>query len=249
MSRNWKRSAPASSPISPMPKGRWRRPPPPIAPWLAATQACSSPTTRRPPRCQQIAASLSPRPRRTIPCCFVSAASSKRPPPASTRRAPNARPALDLAAGYGRGTRLDRGDVSGFDAAAFAGLQLRVPLLTGGLVPSRIRQAQAIYRAERFDADAAEREAVRAADAAWASLVAARTRLQANIDGLAAADLALQGVRAEYGFGLRSTIDILVADQSFRSAQLGVASARSDVLTAQAAVLRATGRLRPDAFL
>lgn len=123
-----------------------------------------------------------------------------------------------------------------------------MPLLTGGLVSSRVRQAEATYRAERFQIDAAAREAIRGADAAWATLIAARARLKANVDGLAAADLALKGVRAEYSYGLRSTIDILVADQSFRAAQLAVARSRSDVLIAQAALLRATGRLSGEAY-
>ena len=157
-------------------------------------------------------------------------------------------PALDLAGDYGRGARLEGGDLRSFDASASVGLALRLPLLTGGLIPSRIRQAEAINRAERFQADAAARDAVRVADSAWASLTAAQARLRANIAGLASADLALKGVRAEYGFGLRSTIDILVADQSFRGAQLAVASARADVLVAQAALLRATGLLGPNAY-
>lgn len=157
-------------------------------------------------------------------------------------------PALDLAAGYGRGARLADSDLSGYAAAASVGMALRMPLLTGGLLPSRIREAEAIHRAERFQEEAATREAMRAADAAWAALAAAQGRLQANVEGLAAADVALKGVRAEYGFGLRSTIDILVADQSFRGAQLAVASARADVLVAQAALLRATGRLGAEAY-
>ncbi|MDP1028442.1 TolC family outer membrane protein [Sphingomonas sp. KR1UV-12] len=157
-------------------------------------------------------------------------------------------PAIDLAGGYGRGGRFVDGDWRGFETAASVGLALRVPLLTGGLVPSRIRQAEASYRAERFQADAAAREAVRSADAAWASLAAAQARGRAATEGLAAADLALQGVRAEYGFGLRSTIDILVADQSLRAAQLALAAARSDTLVAQAALLRATGRLDAVAY-
>ncbi|KTT71625.1 TolC family protein, partial [Sphingomonas sanguinis] len=140
------------------------------------------------------------------------------------------------------------GSTTGFDSAANAGLSLRVPLLTGGLVASRVRQAEANARAERFDADAAARGAVRAADTAWASLTAAEGRLKASAEGLQAADLALKGVRAEYGFGLRTTVDILVADQSYRSAQLAVARAQVDVLTAQAALLRATGRMGRGAF-
>ncbi|SEN45703.1 outer membrane protein [Sphingomonas gellani] len=157
-------------------------------------------------------------------------------------------PTIDLAGGYGRGVRIAGGDWRGFDSAASVGANLRLPLLTGGLVASRVRQAEANWHAERFQADAAAREAVRDADSAWAALMAAQGRLRAGIEALAAADLALKGVRTEYGFGLRSTIDILVADQSFRAAQLDVARARSDVLTSQAALLRATGRMRPDAF-
>lgn len=155
---------------------------------------------------------------------------------------------LGLNGSYGYGGRLVVGGVRGYDAAAAAGLALRIPLLTGGPVASRVRQAEATYRAERLQVEAATREARRAADAAWATLAAAQGRLQANIEGLAAADLALKGVRAEYGFGLRSTIDILVADQSFRAAQLAVARSRSDVLIGQAALLRATGRLGRDAY-
>lgn len=157
-------------------------------------------------------------------------------------------PSLDLAGNYGRGGQLIDGDISRYRAAASVGLAFRLPLVTGGLVSARIRQAEATARAERFQAAAAEREAVRAADAAWASLTATQGRLKANIAGVAAADIALQGVRTEYGFGLRSTIDILVADQSFREAQLAVALAHADVLVAQAALLRAMGQLGADTY-
>ena len=157
-------------------------------------------------------------------------------------------PSIDLAGGYGRGVVIAGGDWRGFDSAATIGATLRLPLLTGGLVSSRVRQAEATWRAERFETDAAAREVVRGADAAWADLTAAQARLRASTEGLSAADLALKGVRAEYGFGLRSTIDILVADQSFRAAQLDVARARADTLVAQAALLRATGRMQRDAF-
>jgi outer membrane protein len=157
-------------------------------------------------------------------------------------------PSIDLAGSYGRGARIGDGAAHGFAAFAAVGMAFRMPLLTGGLVPSRIRAAEALNRAERLDGDAAAREALRGTDAAWAALVAARARLRTNDEGLAAADLALRGVRAEYGFDLRSTLDILVADQSFRSAQLAVALARADVLVAEAGLLRATGRMTRASF-
>ena len=156
-------------------------------------------------------------------------------------------PSLDFAGAYGRGERLGS-ERTGFVAAASAGVTFRLPLLTGGLVQSHVRQAEATFRAERFTAEAAAREATRATDAAWASLTAAQSRLRAGTEGLQAADVALKGIRAEYGFGLRSTTDILLADQSYRSAQLAVALARSDLLVAEAALLRAVGDLRRESF-
>jgi outer membrane protein len=133
--------------------------------------------------------------------------------------------------------------------AAYAGLTLRVPLLTGGLVSSRVRQAEAIYRADRFGVDATERDATRLAETAWANLAAAQSRVQSNARRVDAAELALKGVRAEYAFSLRTTLDILIADESLRAAQLALARSRSDVLIAQAALLRSTGQLGPESYV
>lgn len=164
-----------------------------------------------------------------------------------TERAERA-PSISLVGSYGYGESLNDGNFRGYNPAASVGLSLRLPLITGGLVSSRVRQAKAVYRAEEFQADTAAREAMRASDSAWATLHAVRQRLDANVRGLAAADLALKGVRAEYGFGLRTTIDILIAEDSFRAAQLAVARSRADMLIAQAALLRATGRLGSTAY-
>jgi outer membrane protein len=159
----------------------------------------------------------------------------------------NGAPSLSLGGSYGYDARV-AGDDHAVPRAASAGLVLHVPILTGGLVASQVRQARADYRAAQYDRDAAAREAVRATEAAWAAMQGARAQAEANHSRTAAADLALKGVRAEYGFGLRSTLDILVADESLRAAQLAEARSRSDLLIQQSALLRATGRLDRAAF-
>jgi outer membrane protein len=158
-------------------------------------------------------------------------------------------PSVDLAGAYGRGLLETGGSLRGYDNAASVGLTLRIPLLTGGLVASQVRQAEATSRADRHAVLAEARETMRAVATAWAALQAAGRREKASREGLAAAQIALDGVRAEYEFGLRSTIDILLAEQSYREAQLGLARARSDVLIAQAMMLRATGHLDHWAYL
>lgn len=160
----------------------------------------------------------------------------------------NRAPTLSVAGSYGYGADLSLSHDQGYERAANVGLVLHVPLLTGGLVASQVRQAEADHRAARFDADAAGREAVRAADAAWIALDNAQAQVRANGARVEAADLALKGVRSEYAFSLRSTLDILVADESLRAAQLALARSHSDALVAQADLLRATGRLDHTAF-
>ncbi len=177
---------------------------------------------------------------------------SQRLAEASSARIDQARsggaPTVSLGGSYGYDVRATGGDDHAFPRAAAAGVVLHVPILTGGLVASQVRQARADYRAARFDQDAAAREAVRATEAAWAAMIGARAQAEANGSRVTAADLALKGVRAEYGFGLRSTLDILVADESLRAAQLAEARSRSDLLIAQGALLRATGTMDRSVF-
>ncbi|WP_375381861.1 TolC family outer membrane protein [uncultured Sphingomonas sp.] len=154
----------------------------------------------------------------------------------------NGAPSVTLAGGYGYGLAFGR-DPSGYPASAAAGVTLRVPIFTGGLVASQVRQAQAGSRAAAHDADGAAREAIRAADTAWANVVAAHVRVAAGERAVVAADRALAGVKAEYVVALRTTLDILIADESLRGAQLALASSRSDLLTGEAALLRAVGSL------
>lgn len=161
----------------------------------------------------------------------------------------NGNPSVTLGGAYGGDADLARAANRTFPVIANAGVTLHVPILTGGLVASQVRQARAEHRAAQSDVEAAGRESIRAADAAWATLAGNRAQTAANEQSVDAAELALKGVRAEYAFGLRSTLDILVADESLRGAQLALARSRSDTLIAQAALLRATGRLDDTAFL
>ena len=159
----------------------------------------------------------------------------------------NSAPYLSVGGNYGYGFSSDRGGGS-YLRSASAGITLRVPILTGGLVASQVRQARANARAASHDVDGAAREAVRATDTAWANVAAARLRVSSGERAVAAADRALAGVKAEYAVALRTTLDILIADESLRSAQLSLAGSRADLLTGEAALLRAIGSLQPEAI-
>lgn len=159
----------------------------------------------------------------------------------------NGASSVGIGASYGYGYAAGNHS-GGYVHSAAAGATFRLPLLTGGLVASQVRQATADARAARYDTEAVSRDVVRAADTSWANVAAARTRVDANTQAVTAADRALAGVKAEYAVGLRSTLDILIADESLRGAQLALASSRSDLLTSETALLRATGALGLAAF-
>lgn len=159
----------------------------------------------------------------------------------------NGAPSVAVGGTYGYGFAIGR-DPGGYPASATAGVTVRVPILTGGLVASQVRQAQANARAASHDAERAAREAVRSADTAWANVAASRLRVAAGERAVAAAERALAGVKAEYAVALRTTLDILIADESLRGAQLALAASRSDLLTGEAALLRAIGSLEPAAI-
>jgi outer membrane protein len=77
----------------------------------------------------------------------------------------------------------------------------------------------------------------------WSQLQSNRLGVQAAQAQEAAASLALKGAQAEYGFGLRTTLDVLLADTNLRAAQQSLAVSRHDAFLARAAVLGAVGGL------
>jgi outer membrane protein len=157
-------------------------------------------------------------------------------------------PTIELGGSFAQAGQLRAGQFNNFTTDASVTIGIRIPILTGGLVPSQVRASQATFRAEQFTVEAVEREVVRITDVAWADLAAAQGRLKANEYRAEAAELALQGILLEYNLGLRSTIDILVADDALRAAQVALASSRADILIAQAGLLRATGNLERQAY-
>lgn len=107
----------------------------------------------------------------TPPCSPGGAVSSMQPSPGSIMPAPRG-PSLGVAAVTAAVLGGADGAIRRYDGGTSIGITVRVPA-DGDLVPSRIQPTEATGRAGHFQADLAEREALRTADAAQASLLAA----------------------------------------------------------------------------
>ena len=79
--------------------------------------------------------------------------------------------------------------------------------------------------------------------AAWNNLQAGHDVVNAAREQVAAADQAVEGTERERGLGLRSTLDVLDAEEERRNAQISLTRAEADSTFAAYALLAATGAL------
>jgi outer membrane protein len=122
-------------------------------------------------------------------------------------------------------------------------LVLTIPVFNGGLTSSRIRQAAESNNADRIGIETARRQVLLAVSQAWNGLKGARASLAADEAQVKAANIAYEGSRQESRVGLRSTLDVLIAEENLSNAQLALLGARHDEYVAAADLLSATGTL------
>jgi len=120
------------------------------------------------------------------------------------------------------------------------------PLFTGGQISSGIRRALETNNADRLLIDSTRRDVVRNVSQQWNLLSAARNALNADQANVTASETAFFGMREEERFGLRSTIELLNAQQELTAAQTSLLRDRYAEYTSRAGLLHSMGRLTVD---
>ncbi|MCA6226316.1 TolC family protein, partial [Phenylobacterium sp.] len=118
------------------------------------------------------------------------------------------------------------------------------PIFSGGQTLSRIRAATERNTVDRLGVENARRTVRQTITQSWSTLQAARSNIEATDKQVRAARIAAEGVVQEQRVGLRTTIDVLNAEQELRAAELAQVSARRDEYVAAAGVLSQVGRLQ-----
>jgi outer membrane protein TolC len=126
---------------------------------------------------------------------------------------------------------------------ASAVAQFSLPLYEGGFARSRLRQGRINVRRAEAAIEGQRREVVANVIASWNNLVAGRDVMQSAREQVEAASQAVEGAERERGLGLRTTIDVLNAEEERRNAQIGLVSAEAEATFAAYALLAATGVL------
>ncbi len=129
--------------------------------------------------------------------------------------------------------------------SASASAQVTLPLFEGGLARSRTRAArQNVERAEA-ELETTRRQVISDVTAAWSAVVAAQRVIDAGQVQVRANTLAFEGVEQEQQVGLRTTLDVLDAEQELLESRLSLVGAERDYYVAAHQLLTAMGALEP----
>ncbi|MFS2317432.1 TolC family outer membrane protein [Maricaulis sp. D1M11] len=117
------------------------------------------------------------------------------------------------------------------DSASITG-RVSIPLYTGGLNGSRVRAAVAQEEQARNQVDAARRQVISGVASAYSSYQASLAVIESSRQSVRANQIALDGVEQEALVGIRTTLDVLNAEQELLDARLTLVSAERDAYVA-----------------
>ncbi|MGL4634655.1 MAG: TolC family outer membrane protein [Beijerinckiaceae bacterium] len=150
-------------------------------------------------------------------------------------------PTVTLSGTLAKRWETNTSDSESYSASVVA--RLSVPIYEGGQVYSRVREAKETLGERRIQVDQ-QRDVVRqAVVASWSGLISAKAQIQAAQAQVAAAEIALSGVREEAKVGQRTTLDVLNSQQELLNARVALITAQRDRVVASYNVLAAIGRL------
>ena len=155
-------------------------------------------------------------------------------------------PSLDLVAEVAHERLSGAGD---FGSAATGstrraiGVQLTVPLYTGGWRSARHDETTALLEQSRAELDRARQQAEQQTRAAWLELSVAGSRTAALEAGLKASRARLDATRVGLQAGDRTTLDLLNAQNDAAAAELALLQARVGILTQRLRLAALAGSL------
>jgi outer membrane protein len=123
------------------------------------------------------------------------------------------------------------------------GLQVTVPLFSGGLTQSRVRQSQYLWIAAKERVTRTSRATERAARDAYLGVISNMARVEALRQGLESAQTSLKATEAGYEVGTRTSVDVLDSRRQLVQAQTAYSQSRYDYLLTVINLRQAAGNL------
>jgi outer membrane protein len=146
-------------------------------------------------------------------------------------------PTVDLFASYNEfdtdSTQTNNGITQPADATQSEdtiGVQVTIPIFSGGVTQSRVRESVYLQRAAREKLEGTMRSAERETRDAYLGVLAEKARVQALAQAVKSSQTALEATEAGFEVGTRTTVDVLAARRTLFEAQRDYARSRYDYL-------------------
>ncbi len=128
------------------------------------------------------------------------------------------------------------------DSTSIVG-RVSMPIFTGGLNRSRVRAAVAQEEQARHQVREARRLVTEGVTNAWSGYVTSLAVIESSQQAVRANEIALEGVQQEAFVGIRTTLDVLNAEQELLDSRLTLVTAERDSYVAGYRLLQAMGLL------
>ena len=152
-------------------------------------------------------------------------------------------PTVDAVASVGNGRGLYQ--PGAFGQTTSIGLQLNVPIYSGGAIQNRIKETLVLEERARNDLEAARRGVTQTTRQAYYTLQSGAAQVKALEAAEASSQLALEATQVGYRVGIRVNVDVLNAQSQLYQTRRDLARARYDVLLATLRLRQASGQLTP----
>jgi outer membrane protein len=153
-------------------------------------------------------------------------------------------PTLSLRANYGRDdTEINgNGNFPARDGNSI-GLNLNIPIYSGGSVSALTAQARYRYVAASEDLELTHRSTVRLVRGSYNNVIASTAAIRALEQAVVSADSALKATEAGFDVGTRTIVDVLNSTRNLFDARRNLAGARYDFINSILTLKRAAGSL------
>ena len=125
------------------------------------------------------------------------------------------------------------------------GIRLNIPIFTGGVTRSQVREQTYLHRAERERLEGAVRGAERQTRDSYLGVLAEKARVTALKQAVKSNQTALEATEAGFEVGTRTTVDVLDARRRLFEAQRDYSRSRYDYLINLVRLKSAAGVLAP----
>jgi len=123
------------------------------------------------------------------------------------------------------------------------GIEINVPLYSGGAISSSVRQAQSNYVAASQDLAKTHRSVVRNTRNAYNTVIAAVSAIKSLEQSVISAESALRATEAGMEVGIRTIVDVLDSTRNLYNAKRNLSSTRYDYIQAILSLKQAAGTI------